>query len=189
MIATEQNEEDATRRNAHRHAIETAGKSIRASIRPFLIALTALSSAMAHADPASVIAANHHGPRALSLDEMDRVTAGGLTLRFDLASAAQGRFASADTAAQARIARANLLKVAPVEGAPAPAGLRLQGEVPAAIGVGSGQAVASGDAAKSCTARADALGEIAFLHTLAMTATTPSSVTCLCSVFAIAPLR
>ncbi len=160
-----------------------------AFLLPLLVILTALSSATARADPASVIAANHPGLRALSLDEMDRVTAGGLTLSVDLASAAHGRFASAATTAQARIARANLLKVAPVEGAPARAGLRLQGEVPAAIGVGNGQAAASGDGVKSCAARADALGNIAFLHSLVMTATTPSSVTCLCSVFAIAPLR
>jgi hypothetical protein len=156
---------------------------------PLFVVLMALSLGTAHADPASLIAANQGGPRALSLDEMDRVTAGGLALSVDLASAAQGRFARADTAAQARIARTTLLKVAPVEGAPARAGLRLQGEVPAAIGVGSGQAAASGDGAKSCAARAGALGDIAFLHSLVMTASTPSSVTCLCSVFAIAPLR
>jgi hypothetical protein len=169
--------------------IETGGRRAAAFLAPFLIVLTALSPATARADPASVITANHKGPQALSLDEMDRVTAGGLALRFDLASAARGGLASATATAQAQIARANLLKVAPVAGAPARAGLRLQGEVPAAIGLGTGEAIASGDGAKSCTARADALGNIAFLHSLVMTATTPSSVTCLCSIFAIAPLR
>jgi len=124
----------------------------------------------------------------LSDADMDSVTAGGLGLRLDLASAATGPTAFAAVQGETRIGRATMLEVALDPAAPPQAQARLTGTQAVEIGLGSGRAVANGDAA-SCSASAAALGDVTYLHSLSSAVATPGAATCLCSLFAIAPLK
>ena len=142
-----------------------------------------LAASTAHAGPRQSPA-----PMILSESEMDRVTAGGLGLRVDLASAARGPAAFAAVAGETRIGRATVLDVVLDPAAPPAARARLTGTEAVEIGLGSGRASAAGDDAH-CTASIAAVGDIAFLHSLSSAAATPSSAPCLCSVFAIAPIK
>lgn len=127
-------------------------------------------------------------PLRLSDTEMDGVTAGGLGLRLDLASAATGPAAFASVAGETRIGRATMLEVALDPAAPPQAQARLTGTQAVEIGLGSGRAVAIGDAAH-CSASAAALGDISYLHSLSSAVAAPGAATCLCSLFAIAPIK
>ncbi len=162
-------------------------------MRRFFLALLVLAAGLparaAHSDPAWPAAAHDAPPRLVSEGEMDQVTAGGIALRLDLASAATGTAPFTRTQGETRIERATMLKIGLIPGAPPQAQARLLGEQAAEIAIGSGRADASGDASARCSASAGALGDIAFIHSLASAATTPNSATCLCSVFAIAPVK
>lgn len=164
------------------------GPPMRFRCLALLILAASLPAAAAHGDPKQPISARD-APRMLSDAEMDQVTAGSLTLSLDLAAAATGPAAFAHTQGATRIERATMLKLAPVPGAPPQAQARLLGEQAAEIAIGSGRAAASGDGTASCTARVDALGEIAFLRSISAATIAPGSATCLCSLFAIAPIR
>jgi hypothetical protein len=124
----------------------------------------------------------------LSESEMDRVTAGGLALHVDLASVASGPAAVASVAGETRIGRATMLDVVFDPAAPPAARARLTGTEAVEIGLGSGRASAAGEDAH-CTASIAAIGDIAFLHSLASAVAAPNAATCLCSVFAIAPIK
>jgi hypothetical protein len=148
----------------------------------------ALYAGIARGDPkapATALAA----PKVLNDGEMDTVTAGGIALRLDLAASASGGTAFTNARGEARIVRATMLKIATVPGAPPQAQARLLGEQAADIAIGTGHATASGDGAAGCSARAEALGDIAFIRGLASAATTPTAATCLCAIFAIAPVK
>jgi hypothetical protein len=142
-----------------------------------------LAASAAQAGPRQIPA-----PMLLTDSEMDRVTAGGLALHVDLASAARGPAAFAAVAGETHIGRATMLDVVLDPAAPPAARARLTGIEAVEIGLGSGRASATGDDAH-CTASVAALGDIAFLHSLLSAAVTPSSATCLCSVFAFAPIK
>lgn len=152
------------------------------------IFLSTNSPAPAHADPKAASRALPSTPRLLTATEMDQVTAGSLALRLDLAGMATGSTASASVEGEARIARASMLAVTPVAGAPPAARLRLRGTVTAEVALGTGRAFATGDGT-TCSARADTIGEIAFIRSIAASVVNPGSSTCLCSVFAIAPVK
>lgn len=147
------------------------------------ILATALAASIAQAGPRQSPA-----PMILSESEMDRVTAGGLALYVDLASVASGPAAVASVAGETRIGRATMLDVVFDPTAPPAARARLTGTESVEIGLGSGRASATGDDAH-CTASVAAIGDIAFLHSLASAVAAPNAATCLCSVFAIAPIK
>ena len=176
-------ESAGTRRTQDRPA-QPGHKAIPARGRclalPILAA--ALVASAAHAGPKQSTA-----PMLLSESEMDRVTA-GLALRVDLASAASGPAAFAAVAGETHIGRTTMLDIVLDPAAPPAARARLTGTEAVEVGLGSGRASAAGDDAH-CTASVAAFGNIAFLHSLSSAAATPSSATCLCSVFAIAPIK
>jgi hypothetical protein len=155
----------------------------RAGCLALQILAAALAAGVAQAGPRQSSA-----PMLLTESEMDRVTAGGLALRVDLASAASGPAAVASVAGETRIGRATMLDVVFDPAAPPAARARLTGTEAVEIGLGSGRASAAGEDAH-CTASIAAIGDIAFLHSLASAVAAPNAATCLCSVFAIAPIK
>ena len=104
------------------------------------ILVIVLAASVAHAGPRQSSA-----PMLLSESEMDRVTAGGLALRVDLASAASGPAAFAAVAGETHIGRTTMLDVVLAAAAPPAARARLTVTETVEIGLGSGRAAAALD--------------------------------------------
>jgi hypothetical protein len=128
-------------------------------------------------------------PMLLSDKQLDRITAGGVTLRVDLSAEAQGPTAVASTTGLIQSADTTVLLVRIDAGGAAGPTPHFLGQAPATVYLAGGQAIASGDATSNCSANVEASGDFAFLTGVSLKTSTAGpptpTLTCGCAAFGI----
>jgi hypothetical protein len=117
---------------------------------------------------------------------MDAITAGAMQIAMNLAAFARGPSVFTATISEVKILEGKILAVDVYPTSPLVARSAQQEVVD--LGLGYGQAAASGSQDAQCTATIALQGTTSYLHSTSMATVTPGSAICACSLIAISPL-